>query len=100
MIPVAKIPSASKMILSFMALISLLLSRENSRRRMILRVANDRDAAAVGSYHVTFRHGVFRVIGALCVNVRLQREQQLFNRRFVKNCDIGNRLTNRRLKSC
>lgn len=59
---------------------------------MILRVTYNRNAPAVGSYHVTLRHSVFGVISPFRVHVRLQREQQFFNRRFVKNSDISHRL--------
>ena len=59
---------------------------------MIFRVAHYCNAPAVGSYHVTFGHGVFAVVSPFRVNVRLEREQQFFNCRLVKNSDISHRL--------
>src|SRR5918912_4278889 len=88
-IPAAKIPSVNKMVVSFIALISFSESSKNSRSRMIFRVAHDGDAAAVGSYHVTFGHGVFGVVSAFGVHVGLEREQQLFDRRLVENGHVS-----------
>src|SRR6185295_601350 len=88
---VAKIPSASKMVVSFVVSNPPSQPRQNIRSRIIFRVADDRHAPAVGSYHVTLRHTVFRVISAFRVDVRLQSQQQLFNGRFVENGHISHR---------
>src|SRR2546430_11125973 len=52
---------------------------------MIFWITNDRYSSAKGSYHIAFRNGVLGVIGAFCVNIRLEREQQLFDRRLIED---------------
>ena len=47
-----------------------------SRRRVVLRIADDGDAAAVGAHGVALGHGVDGVVGALAVHVRLQQLEQ------------------------
>lgn len=51
---------------------------------MIFRVADYRDGAAVRADYLAFRDGFGRVIGPLGVKVGFDREQQFFDRRFVK----------------
>src|SRR5688500_9724887 len=55
---------------------------------MIFRVSDDCYAAAVGSYHVPFRHRVFGVVSAFGVYVRFECQQQFFDSWLVKNCDV------------
>ena len=50
--------------------------REQIARRMILRIADDGDAAAVAAHGLALGHGLHGVVGPLAVDVRLQREQQ------------------------
>src|SRR5215510_4081919 len=49
-------------------------SGNDCRCRMIFWIADDRHSSAVGSYHVSFRDSVGRVVGAFGVNVWLERE--------------------------
>ena len=46
---------------------------EQIARRMVLRIADDGDAAAVGAHGLALGNGVDRVVGALAVHVRLQQ---------------------------
>src|SRR6185369_5999485 len=55
---------------------------------MIFRVADDRHLPAVGSYHVTLRDCVGCVVRSFRVNVRLERQQKLFECRLVENRDV------------
>ena len=53
----------------------LAIFASRSRGRVILRVADDRDAAAVGADGLALRHRVDGVVGALAVDVRLQQRR-------------------------
>src|SRR6185503_20944312 len=50
--------------------------RDERARVVLLRVAHDRDAPAVGAHDVALGNRLGRVVGALAVHVGLEREQQ------------------------
>ena len=54
---------------------------------MVLRVAHDRDAAAVLNYRFAFRHRIGRVVGAFSMKVGPDRRDYRFDIRFVENCN-------------
>ena len=55
---------------------------------MILRIADDGDAAAVAAHGLALGHGVDGVVGPLAVHVRPQREQQRRDGRLGKDDDV------------
>ena len=63
---------------------STIAAGQQIARRMILRIADDGDAAAVGAHGVALGHGVDRVVGALAVHVGLQQLEQRRDRRLAK----------------
>ena len=58
---------------------------------MILRIADDGDAAAVGADGVALGNGVDGVVGALAVHVGLQQLEQRRHRRLGKDHDVIDR---------
>src|SRR3954468_24820119 len=54
---------------------------------MILGVADDADAPAVGAYHIAFGNALLRIVGAFGVNVRADGEQQLPDGRLREDSD-------------
>src|SRR5579885_1629920 len=57
---------------------------------MILRVADDADATAVGDYNPAFGHGLLGVVRPLGVNVGAEREQEFAHRRLVEDRHVVN----------
>lgn len=58
---------------------------------MILRIADDRHAPAVRSYHGPLRNCFFGVVSAFRVDVGLERKQKLFDGWVVEDGDVGYR---------
>src|SRR5688572_18448897 len=58
---------------------------------MVLRIADNCHATAVGSYHGALRNRLFGVVGAFRMNVGLQSQQELLDSRFVEDCDVSYR---------
>ena len=69
--------------------------REQIARGMILRVADDRDAAAVGEHRLALGHGLGRVVGAFAVHVGLQQAQQPVHVGIGKQHDVVDALERR-----
>ena len=65
-------------------------------RRVILRIADDRDAAAVGADRLALRHGIDRVVRALAVHVRLESRQQALDGRLAETARRSRRRAARR----
>ena len=57
---------------------------------MLLRVADDADAPAVGSYHVAFGHALLGVVRPLGVDFGADGEQKLGDGRLVEDRDVVN----------
>src|SRR5690349_13305701 len=54
---------------------------------MVFRVTDNSDLSAVRADDLTLRHGVGSVVGALCMNVRADNTNDLFDGRLVKYRD-------------
>jgi len=61
--------------------------RNNFRRGPDLRPAGDGDPSAVSEDGLSFRDRLFRIIRAFGMDIRLQRHQDVFDVRLIKNSD-------------
>src|SRR5689334_5098393 len=67
-------------------------ARDDCGSRMIFWIADDRYLSAVRAYHLTFRHGVDRVVSSFRVDIRFQRKQQFFYGGFIEDRYVSHRL--------